>query len=100
MSHDAPVISNAGPLMVLAKLNLLNLLKQLYGRVYFARSVYDETVIEGMRQGYEDASGAAEGLQNVQRPRLTDQPANQFDVVDICLRLIVQFGQQWIVVVA
>ena len=55
MSDDAPVISNAGPLMVLAKLNLLNLLKQLYGRVYFARSVYDETVIEGMRQGYEDA---------------------------------------------
>jgi predicted nucleic acid-binding protein len=38
-----------------AKLNLLHLLKALYGRVYFARSVYDETVVEGMRQGHEDA---------------------------------------------
>jgi predicted nucleic acid-binding protein len=55
MSDDAPIVSNAGSLMVLAKLNLLHLLKQLYGRVYVARSVYDETVVEGMRQGYEDA---------------------------------------------
>lgn len=55
MSGDAPVVINAGPLMVLAKLNLLHLLKELYGRVHFARSVYDEAVIEGMRQGYEDA---------------------------------------------
>ena len=55
MRDSASVVSNAGPLMVLAKLNLLYLLKQLYGRVHFARSVYDETVIEGMRQGYEDA---------------------------------------------
>jgi predicted nucleic acid-binding protein len=55
MSAGAAVISNAGPLMVLAKLNLLHLLKSLYGRVGFSRSVYTETVIEGMRQGYEDA---------------------------------------------
>lgn len=41
--------------MALAKLNLLHLLKELYGRVHFARSVYDETVLEGMRQGHEDA---------------------------------------------
>lgn len=51
----APVVSNAGPLMVLAKLNLLHLLKELYGEVYFPQSVYEEVVIEGMRQGYEDA---------------------------------------------
>ena len=29
------VITNAGPLVALAKLNLLHLLKQLYGRVQF-----------------------------------------------------------------
>lgn len=52
---SGPVVSDAGPLVTLAKLNLLHLLKDLYGRVYFARSVYDETVIEGMRQGHEDA---------------------------------------------
>ena len=52
---SGPVVSNAGPLMALAKLNLLHLLKELYGRVHFALSVYEETVIEGVRQGYEDA---------------------------------------------
>jgi predicted nucleic acid-binding protein len=51
----ADVVTNAGPLMALAKLNLLHLLKDLYGRVQFARSVYDEVVVQGMRQGFEDA---------------------------------------------
>ena len=41
--------------MALAKLNLLHLLGELYGRVHFALSVYEETVVEGVRQGYEDA---------------------------------------------
>ena len=41
--------------MVLAKLNLLHLLKALYGYVHIPRSVYDEVVVEGMRQGHEDA---------------------------------------------
>lgn len=49
------VVSNAGPLIALAKLNLLHLLKQLYGRVYFSPAVYEESVIEGLRQGLEDA---------------------------------------------
>jgi predicted nucleic acid-binding protein len=49
------VVANAGPLMALAKLNLLHLLKLLYGRVQFTRSVYSEVVIEGIRQGFEDA---------------------------------------------
>ena len=50
-----PVVSNAGPLMALAKLNLLHLLKLLYGRVRFTPAVYSETVCEGVRQGYPDA---------------------------------------------
>jgi predicted nucleic acid-binding protein len=49
------VVANAGPLMVLAKLNLLHLLGQLYGQVLFSRLVYEEVVAEGMRQGFEDA---------------------------------------------
>ena len=49
MSAGAPVVSNAGPLMALAKLNLLHLLRELHGRICFARSVYDETVVEGLR---------------------------------------------------
>ena len=49
------VVANAGPLMALAKLNLLHLLKQLYGSVHFPRSVYDEVVVQGMQGGHEDA---------------------------------------------
>ena len=55
MSVSSPVVSNAGPLVALAKLSLLHLLKELYDRVHFSRSVYDEAVTEGTRQGYEDA---------------------------------------------
>jgi predicted nucleic acid-binding protein len=49
------VIADSGPLMVLAKLNLLHLLKLLYGRVHFTPAVYTEVVGEGIRLGYEDA---------------------------------------------
>ena len=55
MSLDLKVVSNSGPLMVLAKLNLLYLLKGLYGRVYYGESVYDELVAAGIPQGYQDA---------------------------------------------
>ncbi len=55
MNTGTAVVSNAGPLMALAKLNLLHLLKELYGRVHIPRSVYEETVTEGLRRGYEDA---------------------------------------------
>ena len=33
------VVSNAGPLMVFSKLNILYLLKEIYGRVEFSLSV-------------------------------------------------------------
>ncbi len=49
------VISNAGPLMVLAKLNQLHLLRELYCRVYFSSAVYHEVVTAGIRNRYEDA---------------------------------------------
>ena len=48
-------VSNAGPLMVFSKLNLLHLLKELYGRVEFPLSVYRETVSVGIRRGFTDA---------------------------------------------
>jgi predicted nucleic acid-binding protein len=50
-----PVVSNAGPLLVLAKLNILYLLKHLYRHVHIPQAVYDETVVAGLHQGYEDA---------------------------------------------
>lgn len=57
------VVVNAGPLMVFTKLNLLHLLKQMYGRVTFADAVYREVVIDGMRYGYADASTLFQFLQ-------------------------------------
>jgi predicted nucleic acid-binding protein len=55
MSGDRQVVSNAGPLMALAKLNLLHLLKDLYGRVRIPSAVYDEIVTVGLQRGYQDA---------------------------------------------
>ena len=48
-------VSNAGPLMVFSKLNVLHLLKELYGRVEFPLSVYRETVSIGIKCGFADA---------------------------------------------
>lgn len=49
------VVCDSGPLMALAKLNRLLLLRKLFGKVLIPQAVYQETVIRGMRQGYPDA---------------------------------------------
>ena len=49
------VVSNAGPLMVFAKLNLLHLLKELYVQVIIPEAVYEETVINEIKCDFEDA---------------------------------------------
>ncbi len=48
-------VTNAGPLMVLSKLNLLHLLRQNYAEIRFPRAVYEECITNGIRYGYEDA---------------------------------------------
>jgi len=53
--RSAVVVTNAGPLIALAKLNLLHLLEPLYGRVQISSAVYDEAVVAGVRQGFIDA---------------------------------------------
>lgn len=53
---SGPVVVDAGPLMVLAKLNLLHLLKHLYGEIIVAEAVYREVVDDGIRHGYPDAA--------------------------------------------
>lgn len=55
MPSRVTVVCNAGPLMVLAKLNVLYLLKELYERVHIPRAVYDEVVLDGLRHGHKDA---------------------------------------------
>ena len=50
------VVSNAGPLIALAKLGRLGLLLRLYGSVMIPPAVYHEVVTEGLRLGAPDAS--------------------------------------------
>lgn len=49
------VVTNAGPLMALAKLGLLHLLGRLYGKVQMPTAVYDEVVLRGMEQSFSDS---------------------------------------------
>jgi predicted nucleic acid-binding protein len=49
------VVTNAGPLMALAKLGLLHLLGRLYGKVHMPGAVFDEVVVRGMEQGFSDS---------------------------------------------
>ena len=49
------VVSDAGPLMALAKLNALDLLAKLYTVVYASPIVYREIVTEGLAQNAADA---------------------------------------------
>lgn len=49
------VLSNAGPLMALGKLNRLDLLSELYKQVQISRAVYTETVTQGLAYGANDA---------------------------------------------
>jgi len=41
------VVSDASPLITLARINCFDLLPKLYGRVYISTEVYNEVVIAG-----------------------------------------------------
>ncbi len=55
MTASRRVISNAGPLMALAKLNRLDLLARLYDRIEMPTAVYREVVTQGLARGAPDA---------------------------------------------
>jgi predicted nucleic acid-binding protein len=48
-------VSNACPLITLSKLGRLALLPELYGRMFLPRTVYQEVVVTGLREGHDDA---------------------------------------------
>jgi predicted nucleic acid-binding protein len=49
------IVSNATPLIYLAKIDELKLLKAIANQVYIPKAVYQEVVIEGRRLGEKDA---------------------------------------------
>ena len=51
-------VINSGPLIALAKLNRLNLLRGLFSKIYISRGVYDEVISVGLRKGISDATVA------------------------------------------
>ncbi len=55
MSPSLTVVSNAGPLIALGKLNRLDLLANLYGDVQVPRAVYAEVVTQGLVRGASEA---------------------------------------------
>jgi len=70
------VLSNAGPLITLAKLNRLDLLETLYQQVQISRAVYTEVVTQGLRYGAADASLIKAFWQDHGWP-IIEVPANQ-----------------------
>jgi uncharacterized protein len=68
------VLSNAGPLMVLGKLNRLGLLNELYGTVHVPRTVYREVVSAGMAQSRPDALTVRLFLEHYGYPILEASP--------------------------
>jgi len=71
------VVSNAGPLIHLAKTNLLHLLKDLYREVVIPNEVKIETVDRGVEKGFPDAiqigDAINEGWIKVEDTKLTQE---------------------------
>ena len=50
------IISNSSPLILLAKINKIQILEKLYKKIYTPYEVYNETVIKGKKENYSDAA--------------------------------------------
>ncbi|MBI2559147.1 hypothetical protein HYW20_07545 [Candidatus Woesearchaeota archaeon] len=50
------IISNSSPLILLAKINKLNLLEKMYNKIAIPYEVYNEVVIKGKNENYSDAA--------------------------------------------
>lgn len=49
------IISDSSPLILLSKIERLNLLQELYSKILIPPEVYEETVNKGKKEGYSDA---------------------------------------------
>jgi len=58
------VISNASPLIYLAKVNRLHLLKDLFEKIIIPMEVYDEVVTRGLKDSFSDARIVENAVKN------------------------------------
>lgn len=50
------LVSNSSPLILLAKINKLDMLEKLYKKIYVPYEVYNEVVVKGKKENYSDAA--------------------------------------------
>ncbi|MEK6982313.1 MAG: DUF3368 domain-containing protein [Candidatus Micrarchaeota archaeon] len=50
------IVSNSTPLICLAKINQLNLLKKLFKEIIITKEVYEEVVVRGKEESYSDST--------------------------------------------
>jgi len=86
-SKKSLVVSNAGPIIHLAKINLLRLLKDLYQQVIIPYEVKVEAVDRGRENGFPDAvqieNAISEGWMKVEKVRLTEEFRNTAQVAGL-----------------
>lgn len=63
-SEHMVVVSNSTPLIYLAKIGKLDLLKKLFGKIIMPKAVYEETVVRGLEKGFSDARVIDDGLRD------------------------------------
>ena len=82
------VVSDAGPLISLGKINALFLLEKLYGEVLITREVYKEAVTQGIEGGHIDAFHIRElyrtsTLKIVEPDALLEDPQDRIDIGEL-----------------
>ncbi len=83
-------VSNATPLIYLAKIGRLNLLEEIFDAVLIPNKVFSEVVVEGKERGYHDAYLVEEFIERkfilkkkVEIKRLRDMPIGRGEIETI-----------------
>ncbi|MHA1112255.1 MAG: hypothetical protein ACTSRE_14205 [Promethearchaeota archaeon] len=77
-------VSNSSPLILLGKIDSLNLLFNLFDEVYIPPAVFEEVVTRGIEENYTDASRVNEYIKKnkiqVKKPEKSDFMINSFNL--------------------
>jgi hypothetical protein len=77
------VVSNSSPLIYLAKIDRLNLIRDIYGRVWIPEAVFNEAVTQGKILGITDASIIEEAVSRwILRERIKPKIHSKYGFLD------------------